>query len=82
MRAVNLPSESTVTAPGTVARVVPAQVTVTEEPEAKLVPLMVVAARPLEGLRVMAAGAAGALRAVRFRLDTPPAVHAAVWVAA
>ena len=78
IRAVNLPSASVVTVPGTVAMAVPAQVTVTVEPEAKLVPLTVVAAKPLEGFSVMAAAAAGPVRAVRFRLVTPPAVHAAV----
>ena len=82
MMAVKAPVPPTVTVAGTVGTAVPAQVTVTVEPAAKLLPLMVVAARPLVGLRVMAAGAGGAVRAVRFTLVTPPAVQVAVWVAA
>lgn len=82
MMALKAPVPPTVTVAGTVGTVVPAQETVTVEPAAKLLPLMVVAARPLVGLRVMAAAAGGAVRAVRFRLVTPPAVQVAVCVAA
>jgi hypothetical protein len=78
---LNLPSPPTVVDP-TAGIAVPAQVMVTVEPAAKLLPLMVVAASPLLGVRVMAAGAGGAVRAVRFRLVTPPACQAAVCVAA
>ncbi len=82
MMALKVPVPPTVTVAGTVATAVPAQVTVTVEPAAKLLPLMVVTAMPLAGLSVMAAGAGGAVRAVRFRLVTPPAAQVAVWVAA
>ena len=82
MRAVNLPAPSTVMVPGTVAIAAPAQLTVTVEPAVKLLPLMVVAAKPVLGARVRAAGAGGAVRAVRLRLVTPPASQVCVWVAA
>jgi len=77
MMAVKVPVPPAATVAGTVATAVPAHVTVTAEPEAKLLPLMVVA-KPLLGVRVMAAGAGGAVRAVRFKLVTPPACQVAV----
>jgi len=79
--AVNLPSPPTVTVPGTVDNLVPAQDTVTVAPAAKLLPPTSVAAMPLAGLSVTAAGAGGAERAVRFRLVTSPAVQVADCVA-
>ncbi len=82
MMAVKVPVPPTVTVAGTVATAAPAQVTLTVEPAAKLLPLMVVRADAVAGLSVMAAGAGGAERAVRFRLVTSPAVQIAVCVAA
>jgi len=79
---VKLPAESEVTEVGVIPGAVPPQVTVTAEFLAKLLPETVLSPTPLEGARVIAAAAAGALDAVKARLATEKPENAALSAAA